>query len=54
MIDADKLIILTSGDGVYYHYHKRDQVELDKVGVDEIQAHINAGGFAKESMMLKV
>lgn len=54
LIDADKLIILTSAGGVFYNYGKPNQVELKEVGVNEIQQHIDANEFAKGSMMPKV
>ncbi|MCT3400512.1 carbamate kinase [Lentilactobacillus hilgardii] len=54
LVDADKLIILTSVGGVFYNYGKPNQQELKKVGVDEVQAHIDADEFAKGSMMPKV
>ncbi|AFR99209.1 carbamate kinase [Lentilactobacillus buchneri] len=54
LIDADKLIILTSAGGVFYNYGKPDAVELKEVGIDEIQKHIDANEFAKGSMMPKV
>lgn len=54
LIDADKLIILTSVGGVFYNYGKPNQQELKEVGVDEIQKHIDADEFAKGSMMPKV
>lgn len=54
LINADKLIILTSAGGVFYNYGKLDQVELKRVGIDDIQRHIDANEFAKGSMMPKV
>ncbi|MBN7274765.1 carbamate kinase [Ligilactobacillus pobuzihii] len=54
LIGADKLIILTSGGGVYYNYGKTNQVELKEVGIEEIQRHIDAEEFSKGSMMPKV
>lgn len=54
LIKADKLIILTSGGGVYYNYGHPEQVELKTVGIDEIQTHIDAEEFSKGSMMPKV
>lgn len=54
LIKADKLIILTSGGGVFYNYGKPTQAELKTVGIDEIQEHINADEFSKGSMMPKV
>ncbi|KAL3946327.1 carbamate kinase [Lentilactobacillus hilgardii] len=54
LIDADKLIILTSAGGVFYNYGKPNQVELKEVSVDEIQKHIDAKEFAKGSMRPKV
>lgn len=54
LIKADKLIILTSGGGVYYNYGHPEQVELKIVGIDEIQTHIDTEEFSKGSMMPKV
>lgn len=54
LIDADKLIILTSAGGVFYNYGKPDAIELKEVSVNEIQKHIDASEFAKGSMMPKV
>jgi carbamate kinase len=54
LIDADKLIILTSGGGIFYNYGKPDQVELSQVDVAELQTHIDANEFSKGSMMPKV
>lgn len=54
LVDADKLIILTSVGGFFYNYGKPNQQELKEVGVDEVQAHIDADEFAKGSMMPKV
>lgn len=54
LINADKLIILTSAGGVYYNFGKQEQAELKKVGVPEIQEHIDAVEFSKGSMMPKV
>ncbi|MFD1124057.1 carbamate kinase [Lentilactobacillus raoultii] len=54
LVDADKLIILTSAGGVFYHYGQPNAVELKEVGVNEIQQHIDADEFAKGSMMPKV
>lgn len=54
LIDADKLIILTSAGGVYYNYGKPNQIEVKEVSINEIQKHIDAKEFAKGSMMPKV
>ncbi|GHP14046.1 carbamate kinase [Lentilactobacillus fungorum] len=54
LINADKLIILTSVGGVFYNYGKPDAIELKKVGLDELQQHIDADEFAKGSMLPKV
>ncbi|WP_283678394.1 carbamate kinase [Lentilactobacillus sp. Marseille-Q4993] len=54
LIDADKLIILTSVGGVFYNFGKPDQVELHDVGVSEIEQHIANDEFAKGSMLPKV
>ncbi|PWF99843.1 carbamate kinase [Levilactobacillus bambusae] len=54
LINADKLIILTSVGGVFYNFGKPNQEEVTNVAVDEVQQHIDRDEFAKGSMMPKV
>lgn len=54
LVDADKLIILTSVGGVFYNFGKPNQEEIFDVAADEIQKHIDNDEFAKGSMMPKV
>jgi carbamate kinase len=54
LVDADKLIILTSVGGVFYNFGKPNQEEIFDVSVDEVQKHIDADEFSKGSMMPKV
>ncbi|WP_125760921.1 carbamate kinase [Companilactobacillus hulinensis] len=54
LVDADKLIILTSKGGVFYNFGQPDQREIFDVSIDEIQRHLNRDEFAKGSMRPKV
>ena len=54
LVNADKLIILTSVGGAFYNFGKPDQTEVFDVAVDDIQKHIDNEEFAKGSMMPKV
>ena len=54
LVDADKLITLTSVGGVFYNFGKPDEVELHDVAVSEIEEHIANDEFAKGSMLPKV
>ena len=53
LIDADKLLILTSIDKVYINYNTDKEVGLDKVDINEIKSYINNNEFAKGSMLPK-
>ncbi|WP_125590998.1 carbamate kinase [Companilactobacillus jidongensis] len=54
LVNADKLIILTSVGGVFYNFGKPNQEEIFDVTADEVQEHIDRNEFAKGSMMPKV
>ncbi|HAT54851.1 MAG TPA: carbamate kinase [Lactobacillus sp.] len=54
LVDADRLIILTSVDGVFFNYGRSDAIEIKKVGVAELQQHVENNEFAKGSMLPKV
>ena len=53
-IGADVLLILTAVNKVSLNYNKPNQVELDKMTVDEAKQYIKEGHFAKGSMLPKV
>jgi len=48
------LVILTAVEQVYIHYNKPNERALTSMNVDEAQAYIEAGHFAKGSMLPKV
>lgn len=54
LIDADKLLILTSIDKVYINYNTDKEVGLDKVDINELKSYINNNEFAKGSMLPKI
>jgi carbamate kinase len=54
LVNADKLIILTSVGGVFYNFGKPNQEEIFDVTASEIQKHIDDEEFAKGSMLPKV
>ncbi|APX72509.1 carbamate kinase [Companilactobacillus allii] len=54
LVDADKLIILTSKGGIFYNFGKANQKEIFDVSTKEIQAHLDKDEFAKGSMRPKV
>lgn len=54
LIDADKLLILTSIDKVYLNFGTDKQVGLSKITVDEAKNYIKTNEFAKGSMLPKV
>ena len=54
LIDADKLLILTAVDKVCLNYNTDNQVELNSISVKEAQKYIEAGHFAKGSMLPKI
>jgi len=53
-INADMLLILTAVEKVYLNYNSEDQIALDKLTVDEAKEYIEAGHFAKGSMLPKI
>jgi len=53
-IDADELIILTGVDKVAINYGKPNQVDLDKLTVEDAKKYIEEGYFANGSMLPKV
>lgn len=54
LIDADKLLILTSIDKVYLNFGTDKQVGLSKMTVDEAKNYIKTNEFAKGSMLPKI
>jgi len=53
-IDADELIILTAVDKVAINYGKPNQVNLDKLTVEDAKRYVKEGHFANGSMLPKV
>lgn len=53
-IDADELIILTAVDKVAINYGKSNQINLDKLTVEDAKRYIEEGYFANGSMLPKV
>ncbi|PKK40524.1 Carbamate kinase [Clostridiaceae bacterium JG1575] len=51
---ADAFLILTAVDQVAIHFGKSDEKWLDHLTLEEARAYINAGEFAKGSMLPKV
>lgn len=54
LIDADKLLILTSIDKVYINYNTKNQLGLDVVDIDDLNLFISNNEFAKGSMLPKI
>ena len=54
LIDADILLILTAVDKVYVKFNTPEQKGLDIITIDEVRKYIEAGEFAKGSMLPKV
>lgn len=54
ILDVDKLVILTAVDKISLNFNKPDQIDLDSMTVKEAYEYINAGHFAKGSMLPKV
>lgn len=54
ILDVDKLVILTAVDKISLNFNKPDQIDLDSMTVKEANEYINAGHFAKGSMLPKV
>jgi len=53
-IDADELIILTAVDKVAINYGKPNQVDLEKLTVEDAKRYVKEGHFANGSMLPKV
>jgi carbamate kinase len=53
LVEADELLILTAVDNVYINFNKPDQQKLETVTLDEMQGYVDAGYFAKGSMLPK-
>lgn len=53
-IDADMLLILTAVDKVSLNFGKPNQIDLDKITVEEAKKYIEEGHFAKGSMLPKI
>lgn len=53
-IDADELIILTGVDRVAINFGKPNQIDLDKLTVEDAKRYIEEGYFANGSMLPKV
>ncbi|GAA0123294.1 MAG: carbamate kinase [Clostridium argentinense] len=53
-IDADELIILTGVDRVAINFGKPNQIDLDKLTVEDAKKYIEEGYFADGSMLPKV
>lgn len=54
LIDADFIFILTAVDRIAINYGKKDQIDLDKMSVDEAYKYIKENQFAPGSMLPKV
>ena len=53
-IDADVLLILTAVDKVKIHFNTPDEISLDEFSLSEAKEYMEAGEFAKGSMLPKV
>lgn len=53
-IEADILMILTEVEKVFLNFNKPDQVELNKITVEEAEKYIEEGHFAPGSMLPKI
>ena len=53
-IGADTLLILTAVDKVSIHYNTPEQIDLDKLTVEEAEEYIKDGECAKGSMLPKI
>ncbi|WP_077368008.1 carbamate kinase [Anaerosalibacter sp. Marseille-P3206] len=53
-LDADMLLILTAVDKVALNFGKPNQVNVDKMSVEEAKKYIEEGHFAKGSMLPKI
>jgi len=53
-LDADMLLILTAVDKVALNFGKPNQINVDKMSVEEAKKYIEEGHFAKGSMLPKI
>ena len=53
-LDADELIILTAVEKIAINFGKENQKWLDQMNLEEAEAYIREGQFAKGSMLPKV
>ncbi|NIR49479.1 carbamate kinase [candidate division KSB1 bacterium] len=53
-IEADELYILTAVDKVALNYRKPNEIQLDKISVDEARQYMEEGHFPKGSMGPKI
>lgn len=53
-LGADKLLILTAVDSVYFDYNKATERKINKLNIEEAEKAISEGQFAKGSMLPKV
>lgn len=53
-LDADMLLILTAVDKVALNFGKPNQIDVDKMSVEEAKKYIEEGHFAKGSMLPKI
>ena len=54
LIDADKLLVLTSIDKVYINFNTKNQKGLDEVDIDDLKYFIKSKEFASGSMLPKI
>lgn len=54
LIDADYLFVLTAVDRIAINFGKEDQINLDKMSIEEAYRYIEEGQFAPGSMLPKV
>lgn len=54
LIDADYLFVLTAVDRIAINFGKKDQIDLEKMSIDEAYKYIEEGQFAPGSMLPKV
>ena len=54
LLDADMLVILTSGDKVCLNYGKEDEVKLDTLSLADAKKYLAAGEFGEGTMAPKI
>lgn len=53
-LGADKLLILTAVDSVYFDYNKATERKISKLNIEEAEKAISEGQFPKGSMLPKI